>query len=73
MDTKRVAALIVSNYILNDKRGSARRLKLLKEQRNRRRRAFLRRQTMVRLMFVVLMSVAHCNQSPDRMIWMKEE
>ena len=27
---------------------------------------------MVRLMFMVLMSVAHCNQSPDRMIWMKE-
>ena len=65
MDIKLVAALIVSNYLLEGKRRSARRLKLLKEQRNRRRRAFLQRQAMERLMFVLLMSVAFFNQTRE--------
>ena len=69
---KRVAALLVRAQMLKRKRRAAKRLKVMKQQRNKRRREFVRRQAMERFMFVVLMSVAFCNLSPERMLWMKE-
>ena len=71
---KRVATLIVYALLLNEsKRSAIKRLKVMKQQRDRRRRAFVQRQAMERFMFVVLMTVAHCNgTSPERMIWTKE-
>ena len=74
MDKRVVAALVVRTLALKRKRRAAKRLELMlmKEERRRRRQAFVRRQAMERLMFVVLMSVTCCNLSPERMIWTKE-
>ena len=68
MDIKLVAALIqiVSNYLLEGKRRSARRLKLLKEQRNRRRRAFLQRQAIYGAFDVRVVDVGGFFQSNTR-------
>ena len=69
---KRVAALIVCAHLLKSKHSTVKRLKLMKQERNRRRREFMRRQAMERLMFVVFMSVDYCNLSPEGMLWTKE-
>jgi len=71
-DYKRVAALVVRALVLKRKRRAAKRLERMKEERRKRRQAFVRRQAMERLMFVVLMSVTCCKLSPERMIWTKE-
>ena len=69
---KRVAALLLCAQMLKRKCRAAKRLKVMKQQRNKRRREFVWRQAMERFMFVVLMSVAFCNLSPERILWMKE-
>ena len=72
MDKRVVAAMVVRDLLLKRKRRATKRLERIKEERRGRRRAFVRRQTMERLMFVVLMSVTCCNMAPERMIWTKE-
>ena len=72
MDKCVVASLVVRVLLLRRKCRAARRLKRMKEERRRHRRAFVRRQAMEQLMFVVLISVTCCNLSPERMIWTKE-
>ena len=71
MDKCVVAAVVVRTLLLKRRHRAARRLKQMKEER-RRRQAFVKRQAMEQLMFVVLLSVTCCNLSPERVIWMKE-
>ena len=68
MDKRGVAVTVVRNVLLKRKRRAAERLERVREKR----RAFLRRQAMERLMFVALMTLSYCNLSPERTIWSKE-
>ena len=52
--------------MLKRKLRAAKRLKQIKEERRRRRRAFVRRQAMEQLMFIVLMSCSDLLQSIAR-------
>ena len=72
MMDKRVAALIVQARCLKNKRRASKRLIMMKRERSRRRREFVRKQAIERLMFVILMSMICGNLSPEQMIWTKE-
>ena len=56
MDKRVVAVTVVRNVLLKRKHRAAERLERVREERRRRRQAFLRRQAMERLMFVALMT-----------------
>ena len=72
MDKRVAALLIVRALLLKRKRRAAMRLKRMKQERSRRKQAFVRRQAMERMLFIVWMSVTYSNLSPERMIWTKE-
>lgn len=72
MASKRVLAQIFRVHLLKTKQRATKRAKLIKEQQSRRRRQFIRKQAVERLMFVLLMSVTYCNLLPERIVWTKE-
>ena len=63
------AYLAVRTHFSARRRRSARRLELLKLERERRRMEFVRRQERERLMFVLTIAIVCCNLANERVVW----